>query len=41
MYIDFFLWKSDGKNDLEDPGLDGRIILQRLFRKRDGGHGLE
>jgi len=36
-----FVWKSDGKNDLEDPGLDGRVILQWTFWKWDGGHGLE
>jgi len=36
-----FVWKSDLKNDLEDPDLDGRRILQWIFRKWDGGHGLE
>ena len=24
---------------LEDPGVDGKIILRQIFRKRDGGHG--
>jgi hypothetical protein len=26
---------------LEDPGLDGRIILRWIFRKWDVGHGLD
>jgi len=26
--------------DLEDPGVDGRTILSRIFRKWDVGHGL-
>ena len=31
------------ENDhLEDTGIDGNIILRRMFRKRDeGGHGLD
>ena len=29
-----FLWGNLGERDrLEDPGLDGRIILRRVFRK--------
>jgi hypothetical protein len=26
---------------LEDPGVGGRIILRRIFRKWDEGHGLD
>jgi hypothetical protein len=26
---------------LEDPGVDGRIILRWIFRKWNGEHGLE
>ena len=26
---------------LEDPGIDGKIILNRIFKKCDGGHGLD
>ena len=29
--------KPDGKSHLEDPGVDGKIILRRIFRKSDGG----
>jgi hypothetical protein len=27
--------KPEGKNHLEDLGVDGRIILRRIFRKWD------
>jgi len=29
------------KDHLEDPGLDGRIILRWIFRKGVVGHGLD
>jgi hypothetical protein len=28
--------KPGGKNHLEDPGVDGRIILRWIFRKWEG-----
>jgi hypothetical protein len=34
LFIDF-------RKALEDPGVDGRIILRWIFRKWDGGHGLD
>jgi len=33
--------KPEGKNHLEDPDIDGKIILKRIFRKWDGGRGLD
>jgi hypothetical protein len=33
--------KSEGKNHLEDLGLDGNIILRWIFRKGGWGLGLD
>jgi len=33
--------KPEGKNHLEYPGVDGRIILRWIFRKWDVGYGLD
>jgi hypothetical protein len=33
--------KPEGKNHLEDPGVDGKIILKRIFERLDGGHRLD
>jgi hypothetical protein len=29
------------RDHLEDPGVDGRVIVKYNFRKWDGGHGLD
>ena len=33
--IQSLVGKPEGKNHLEDPGVDGRIILRLIFRKGD------
>jgi hypothetical protein len=33
--------KSEGKSHMEDPDVDGRIIIKWIFRKWDWGHGLD
>jgi len=32
-----FMGKPEGKSHLEDPGVDGRLILKWIFRKWDVG----
>jgi hypothetical protein len=39
---EFFVWgKPEGMNYLEDPVVDGRIILKWIFENWDGEHGLD
>jgi hypothetical protein len=33
--------RPEGRYHLEDPRVDGRIILKWIFKKCDGGHGLD
>jgi hypothetical protein len=36
-----FVGRPEGRNHLEDPGIDGRILLKWISKKRDGGNGLD
>jgi hypothetical protein len=38
VYTVFLGEKTWGKNQLEDSGVDGRIILRLIFKNWDGGH---
>ena len=37
----WFWWGNQNEREyFEDPGVEGRIILRRIFWKWNGGHGL-
>ena len=40
VYTGFWWGNLRGKDNLEDPSVDGRIILRWIFRMWDVGHGL-
>jgi len=41
VYTEFWWGNLRGRDHLEDPGIDGRVILRWIFRKWDGGNGLD
>jgi len=41
MHVGFWLGNLRERDHLEDEGVDGRIILKRIFKMWDGGHGLD
>jgi hypothetical protein len=41
VYIGFWYGNLREGDHLEDPDIDGRIILRWIFRKWDVGHGLD
>ena len=41
MYTGFWWGNLSERDHLEDPGLDGSITLRCIFRKWDGGRGMD
>jgi len=41
VYTGFCWGNLRDRDHLEDPGVDGRIILRWIFRMWDGGRGLD
>ena len=40
-YTGYWWGNLRDRDHLGDPGVDGRVTLRWIFRKWDGGHGLE